>query len=246
MFNILKRTTPVVFALLLPFSIACESFAAAPRKVEICRPKPLGLTVTQALKKYGPQARDRIVGRFSRVQAPYPPKRTTWVCLKDERQLLVFARNARGDWKQIASYPLVSWSGVIGPKLKEGDLQMPEGFYKPTGLDAFTHLSLWVNYPNASDRRNARLEHRTALGGSIQIHEGVYSTGCAVIDHDAMSELFVLAHDVGCEKIDLIFAPCNLAAKTPLVDFSRQPKWLPHLYKDLKAALAALPMGGPS
>jgi hypothetical protein len=136
----------------------------------------------------------------------------------------------------------VSWSGQLGPKLKEGDLQIPEGFYKPRSLDARTHLCLWVDYPNHSDRAHAILEHRTALGGDIQIHEGVYSTGCLVIDHEPMAELFVLAHEIGCNKIDLILAPCNLLSKAPGVDFAREPKWLPQLYKDLKKAMIAFPI----
>lgn len=204
--------------------------------------QPLGLTVAQALKKFGPDARQGILKRFQSVGAVYPPKGTTWISLKNEKLLLIFARGEDGKWKQVVGYPVVSSSGELGPKLKEGDLQVPEGFYKTTALDARTHLCLWVDYPNSADQVRARLDHRTKLGGNIQIHEGVHSTGCVVIDHDAMAELFVLAHDTGCQNIDLIMAPCNLVVKNPDVDFAKQPKWLPKLYKDLKKALAGFPI----
>jgi hypothetical protein len=54
--------------------------------------------------------------------------------------------------------------------------------------------------------------------------------------------LLVLAHDAGCKNIALIVAPCNLVMKKPEVDFTRQPKWVPKLYKDLKQALTCFPI----
>jgi TonB family protein len=201
------------------------------------RPNPLGLTVGQALKKFGTAARARLRQKFAEKHVFYPPENATILCLKEERLLLLFAGG-----KQIASYPLVSFSGLLGPKLKEGDMQIPEGFYKPTSLDASTHLCLWVNYPNQSDRAHAALEHRTNLGGAIQIHEGIYSTGCLVIDHEPMAELFMLAHEIGCHKIELIIAPCNLLTKSPTINFALQPAWLPQLYRALKQSLGSLPI----
>jgi hypothetical protein len=206
------------------------------------RPKPLGLTVDQALKRYGPEAKMRIRKQFQRAKATYPPKHTSWICLKQEKIVLIFAKGEDGKMKQITAYPIVASSGALGPKLQEGDLQVPEGFYKPTNLDAGTHLCTWVNYPNRTDQANAKLDHRTKLGGNIQIHEGVLSTGCVVLDHDAMAELFILAHDTGCQNADLIMAPCNLVAKNPDLDFTKQPKWLPKLYGDMKKVMAIFPI----
>jgi hypothetical protein len=137
------------------------------------------------------------------------------------------------------AHQIVACSGELGPKLKEGDMQVPEGFYKTSALDAGTHRCLWVDYPNREDKANARADHRTTLGGNIQIHEGVYSTGCVVLSHDDMAELFVLAHDAGINNISLIIAPCNLLVKEPPIDLSKQPKWLPKLYKNLRKELAS-------
>jgi hypothetical protein len=206
------------------------------------RPKPLGLTVGQALKKFGPEAKKRLLAEFQNAGLVYPPEALSLVCLKSEQLLLLFAKGQDSQFKQIASHPLVSYSGELGPKLKEGDLQIPEGCYKITSMDAITHLCLRVNYPNQQDKANARGDHRTSLGGEIQIHEGVYSTGCVVISHDDMADLFVLAHDIGIGNIDLIIAPCNLMLREPPLDMSKQPKWLAKLYTDLRKKLAAFPM----
>lgn len=206
------------------------------------RPKPLGLTVVQALKQFGPDAKKRLLAEFQSAGVAYPPKSVSVLSLKNERLLFIFARGKEGKWKQVAIHPIVACSGELGPKLKEGDMQVPEGFYNTSALDAGTHLCLWVDYPNREDRVNARAEHRTKLGGNIQIHEGVYSTGCVVLNHDDMADLFVLAHDVGINNVSLIIAPCNLLAKEPGIDLSKQPKWLPTLYKDLRKELASFPI----
>jgi TonB family protein len=209
---------------------------------ESVRPKPLNLTVAEALRKFGPDARKRLQAKFQQTELTYPPKQLTLIALKSEKLLLVFARAKDGKQKQLASYEVVSCSGELGPKLKEGDLQVPEGFYKTVSMDAKMHMCLWINYPNQTDRKNALLDHRTNLGGAIQIHEGVFSTGCIVVDHDDMAELFVLAHDVGLQNITLLMTPCNLLVQEPAVDYKKQPKWLPKLYNALKQELAAYPI----
>ncbi len=203
---------------------------------------PLGLTVAQALKKYGPDAKKRILPYLKNAEVDYPPKQIELVCLKDSNQLFVFARDGRGNRKKVKTYTLVSRSGEQGPKIKEGDLQVPEGFYKITALDAMTHLAMWVNYPNRADMAHAKLDHRTNLGGYIQIHAGVFSTGCLVLNSDDMAELMLLGNETGCRNIALIIAPCNLLLKKPDVDLGKQPKWLPELYKELKTALADFPI----
>lgn len=206
------------------------------------RAKPLGLTVKQALRKYGPEAKKRLLPCFQKADVEYPPKQVSLICLKDSNQLFVFARDRHGNLKQLTRYVLVSRSGGQGPKLKEGDLQAPEGFYKITALDAMTHMAMWVNYPNVADRANAVLDHRSNLGGNIQIHAGMFSTGCLVLNSDDMAELLLMGNDTGIKNIDLIVAPCNLVVKKPDVDFSKQPKWLPALYKTLKSSLAGFPI----
>lgn len=141
------------------------------------------------------------------------------------------------DPKLIHSYPLVSFSGLLGPKLKEGDLQIPEGIYRITGEQAHSRLSLTVNYPNRFDRQHAARDKRTNLGSNILVHGGFVSTGCLVVSMQDMKEVFTIVHDVGCNHTSLVIAPCNLLKQEPEVNFKQQPKWLPTLYRDLAAAL---------
>jgi murein L,D-transpeptidase YafK len=202
------------------------------------------LTVQETIKLYGKDARSRLAPHFKRAKISYPPSKITFLSLKEERLLIVFAPDEKGKWKQITGYYVVGTSGKAGPKLKEGDLQIPEGYYKITGLypNSIAHLGLRVNYPNSVDKLHARKEKRAKLGGDILIHGSYWSTGCLAMGNVAIEELYVLAHDVGCNNIELIFSPCNLLTDKPLVDFKKQPAWLPALYKDLTASLKTYPI----
>lgn len=202
------------------------------------------LSVPQTIEKYGEEARDLLKPFFKKARVAYPPKEQTWICLKEEKLLLIFARDEKGAWKQVKNYPIVGVSGVAGPKLKEGDLQIPEGFYRISGLqpNSVAHLALRVNYPNDVDRANAKIDKRTNLGGDIEIHGSYWSTGCLAMGNEPIEEIFVLAHDTGCENIKLIFAPCDLTTKEAEVDLEEQPVWVPGLYKKLKASLKEYPI----
>lgn len=216
----------------------------------------LHLSLSQALKHYGPSARELLTEKCKAAGLSYPPRHLTLIGLKQERKLLMFASNdangrlssggrlpvADKDWKLIASYPLVSYSGVLGPKLKEGDLQIPEGLYEITGFQSFSMLSLCVNYPNQFDRKMAATERRSKLGGDILIHGGSHSTGCLVVSNEDMEQVFVAANDLGCRNIRLIIAPCKLTDGNQFIDFGKQPKWLPGLYEQIKAELLAYPI----
>ncbi len=85
-------------------------------------------------------------------------------------------------------------SGVLGPKRKEGDLQVPEGFYYINDFNPHSkyHLSLGLSYPNEADRINS--PHKK-LGGQIYIHGDCVSTGCIAIGDKNIEELYQL-----CEK----------------------------------------------
>ncbi|MBY0550942.1 MAG: hypothetical protein K2W95_26930 [Candidatus Obscuribacterales bacterium] len=198
----------------------------------------LQLTVPQALKHYGPPARKILKEKCTAAGISYPPKYLTLVGLKKERKLLLFAGSDRSNQprqaKLLCSYPLVSYSGVLGPKLKEGDLQIPEGSYRITGFQAYNMLALCVNYPNDLDQKNAASDHRTNLGSAILIHGGSQSTGCLVVSDDDMEQLFVATHDVGSKNTELIIAPCDLTKYKPPIDLKKSPQWVPALYESIR------------
>lgn len=214
----------------------CSNALVAPLQSE--------LTVAETIKLYGKDARSRLTPHFKAAQVKYPPAAVTMLCLKEEGVLIIFAPTEKGFLKQITGYPIIGTSGKAGPKLKEGDLQIPEGFYKIPALypNSIAHLGLRVNYPNSQDRLRAKSDKRTKLGGDILIHGSYWSTGCLAMGNVAIEELYVLANDVGCKNIDVIFAPCDLRTTKPNVDFKDQPTWLPALYKELKAKLKSFPI----
>ena len=48
---------------------------------------------------------------------------------KEESELEVWKQDRTGRFALLKTYPICRWSGELGPKIKEGDRQAPEGFY---------------------------------------------------------------------------------------------------------------------
>lgn len=201
-------------------------------------------TVGAVIDEYGNGVRLKLKPIFEAQNVAYPPKELTWIAFKKERMLQVFARDRTGNMRGVLAYPIIGTSGVAGPKLKEGDKQVPEGFYKVSEFrpNIIAHIGLEVDYPNAEDRAHAKVERRKKLGGDILIHGSQWSTGCLAMGNEPIEELFVLAFDAGYKNIRLIFAPCNLVAEKPDVNFDKQPKWLPDLYARLRSELKNYPI----
>lgn len=205
---------------------------------------PIFQSTDKVLAYYGPTVRKKIKPLFAAKNVTYPPPAMTWIALKEEKQLLLFAKDKTGKYQQVLSYPIIGTSGVAGPKLKEGDKQIPEGFYKIAGFrpNLVAHIGMDVNYPNATDRAHALAAKRRNLGCDILIHGSKWSTGCLAMGNEPIEEMFVLADDVGAKNISLIFAPCNLVHAAPAVDFKKQPAWLRDLYRELRTEMAHYPI----
>lgn len=202
-------------------------------------------TVTQVINAYGKTVREKLKPLFESQGVSYPPKRLTWIALKQEKLLLIFAPDKDGRIKRIKSYQIIGASGGPGPKLKEGDKQVPEGFYKLSAFrpNLIAHIGLAVNYPNREDLEHARKEKRKNLGCDILIHGSRWSTGCLAMGNQAIEELFVLAYDAGLNNIDLLFSPCNLLLSNAATENPQMsPKWLPELYQRLRLTLKKYPI----
>jgi hypothetical protein len=207
-------------------------------------------TVPDAVAEFGPEAEERLVPRFRAAELTYPPAELTLIGLKDEGLLELWAReNADETWRWIHSYPIQGQSGGPGPKLREGDRQVPEGFYEIEGLNPNSsyHLSMKLNYPNAFDLKHARREGRDQPGSDIFIHGGSASIGCLAMGDPAVEELFCLAARVGPENVRVLLAPCDLRRRP--APAHEGPEWAGALYGELKVALdsysAANTDGGP-
>lgn len=206
------------------------------------------LTVAGRLKQVGPRARARLKPRFAAQDVTYPPARLTIVGLKRERRLKLYAANRTGKWRYIAQYPIAAASGVPGPKLREGDMQVPEGIYRIDYLNpqSIFHLSLAISYPNEFDRRQGRKDGRKRLGGDIMIHGSWYSEGCLALGDTAAEDMFVLAADTGLKNIRVLLAPLDFRHKTlegDAITSKTHPAWTVQLYMDLKRELSALEDG---
>ena len=113
---------------------------------------------------------------------------------KMEEKLEVWLKTSKqNSFTLFKSYNACAKSGTLGPKVVEGDLQTPEGFYKINVFNPMSnfHLSLGVDYPNAVDRARTGQNRRT--GGDIYIHGNCVTVGCVPLTDDKIREVYVLA-----------------------------------------------------
>lgn len=112
---------------------------------------------------------------------------------KEEAKLEVWKATRGGRFERLKEYEICAWSGVLGPKLKEGDRQAPEGFYMVSpGLmnpNSNYHLSFNLGFPNAFDRSLGR------TGSFLMVHGDCSSAGCYAVQNDQIQEIYALARE---------------------------------------------------
>lgn len=120
-----------------------------------------------------------------------PPQHLFLRAFKEEKILEVWG-NDSAEWKLIKKYPICIVPGKLGPKIKQGDKQVPEGWYQIDSINPESdfHLSLRINYPNQADK--IRSQNELDPGGDIFIHGDCFSVGCIPIEDAPMEELFWL------------------------------------------------------
>jgi murein L,D-transpeptidase YafK len=165
------------------------------------------------------------------------------VAYKDRRVLAVYARNEGGPWQPLRTLPILAASGGPGPKLRDGDRQVPEGIYaiESANPNSLYHLALRIGYPNADDRARAREEQRTELGGDIMIHGSTGSIGCLAMGDEGIEDLFVLAVQTGLPRVRVLLVPTDLRMHPNWQCPTAVPPWMPARYARLREALAELP-----
>lgn len=202
-------------------------------------------TVADRVEQYGEAVRTRLAPEFMAAGVAYPPRRLTLVGLKEERKLEVWVAGQNGNWRLLKTYPILGMSGKLGPKLKEGDRQVPEGMYRIESINpnSLYHLSIRVNYPNAFDLARANKDGRTTLGSDIMIHGKRASIGCLAMGDEAAEELFVLAAETGLENISVVLSPVDFRTRDLPADMPGVPPWTKTLYHEIKMQLGALTVG---
>lgn len=196
-------------------------------------------TTDDRIREFGSVVHGRLGPEFQRLGIEYPPQRVTLVGLKTERMLEVWVAGRGDAWKLLKVYPILGASGRPGPKLRQGDLQVPEGLYKVELLNpnSLYHLALRVNYPNDEDRKRGREDGRTELGSDIMIHGSDCSVGCLAMGDQAAEDLFVLAAETGIENVSIILSPVDFRVRDLPPDMPPVPAWTTQLYASIRTEL---------
>jgi len=112
---------------------------------------------------------------------------------KEESELEVWKEDRNGDFALLKTYPICRWSGELGPKIKQGDRQAPEGFYTITpGLmnpNSSYYLAINIGFPNKFDQANGR------TGQFLMIHGDCSSAGCYAMTDEQIAEIYALARE---------------------------------------------------
>jgi murein L,D-transpeptidase YafK len=112
---------------------------------------------------------------------------------KEESELEVWKQDNSGRFELLKTYPICRWSGELGPKVKLGDRQAPEGFYTITpgqmNPNSNYYLAINTGFPNAYDRANGR------TGDFLMIHGDCSSAGCYAMTDEQIAEIYALARE---------------------------------------------------
>ena len=198
-------------------------------------------TVASVKEKLQAEALSRLMPKLAEKGFTHLPDKLVLLGLKEEQLLEVYVIED-SSISLLTTYPFTAFSGKLGPKLREGDRQIPEGIYQIGYLNPNSayHLSLNVDYPNTFDKEKAREDGRTQLGGDIFIHGKAVTIGCIPIGDLAIEELFLLASHARKNAIKVIISPR---------DFRRQGEfpeiegisWEEELYTNIAMELSLIP-----
>lgn len=152
-------------------------------------------------KEVGPRVKD-LLNELNRSD-----RKMALVVYKKSRELELWTD--KEPRKKLKTYKLTAYSGVLGPKNREGDLQIPEGVYKITHFNPNSryYLSLGVNYPNANDQKRAEQNKISSPGGDIFIHGRQNTVGCISIGDHYIEEIFYLAAKLGVSNARVLISP---------------------------------------
>ncbi|MGY3795148.1 L,D-transpeptidase family protein [Aquimarina sp. 433] len=169
------------------------------------------------------------------------PQEIILVAFKEERTLQVYSKDYSGI-KLIKEYPFTAFSGQLGPKLKEGDKQIPEGIYKVEYLNPNSayYLSVKVSYPNEFDKSKTEFTNISEMGGDIFIHGKSATIGCIPIGDQAIEEVFLLTQKAINNDIKVIISPRDfrINSEYPKIE---EINWENELYEMIHNELKTLP-----
>ncbi|HEX7921947.1 MAG TPA: murein L,D-transpeptidase family protein [Bradyrhizobium sp.] len=143
----------------------------------------------------------------AKANQPVPPKLVAAMAEKDmdlqspilvrlfkqEAELEIWKQTRSGQFALLKTYPICRWSGDLGPKVREGDRQAPEGFYSinPSQMNPQSayYLSFNTGYPNAFDKSLGR------TGSELMVHGDCSSRGCYAMTDEQIAEIYSLGRE---------------------------------------------------
>ena len=173
--------------LFFPLCIAITSCLAAQNSSDI----PTSRRSIKAVKVQTPQLEQVLMAANLNLGSPVFLRITKTQSRRENTgRLEVFVENASGEFEYFKAWEICNYSGALGPKLKQGDRQSPEGFYfvTPSRLNPNSsfHLSFNLGYPNAFDRAHGR------TGDFLMVHGDCVSIGCYAMTDDGIEEIYTL------------------------------------------------------
>jgi murein L,D-transpeptidase YafK len=177
---------------------------------------------------------DNLQKEFKAKGLDWPAKYVYIRSFKYDAQLEVWVKNeAKDKYRLFKTYKVCMQSGTMGPKRLQGDYQVPEGFYYINEFNPHSnyHLSLRLNYPNASDRI---LSDSLRPGNAIFIHGSCVSVGCIPVTDNDIEEIYLLtsfARANGEDFIPVHVFPIRYNQRKSLEYFKQSSKNNPTLQK---------------
>lgn len=155
---------------------------------------------------------DSLKDQFEGYGLNWPPTDILLRGFKNQNELELWARNSPTEpYTHLANYPICATAGKLGPKRKQGDRQIPEGFYfiEDFNPNSNYHLSMLVSYPNYADN----LKTKEKPGGDIYIHGGCVTIGCLPMTDAGIERIYTVclaARLAGQEHIPVHLYPTRL------------------------------------
>jgi murein L,D-transpeptidase YafK len=147
-----------------------------------------GLNYGRAMREISAELRAELTQKNMPVESPLLVR-----LFKQEAELELWKQDAAGRYELLKTYPICRWSGELGPKIKEGDRQAPEGFYNITPAqmnpNSQFYLSFNMGYPNTFDKAHGR------TGAHLMVHGDCSSRGCYAMTDDQIGEIYALARE---------------------------------------------------
>lgn len=194
-------------------------------------------TLESIVNDIGRDAHDRLRPYLTIAGFTDLPDEIALVVIKEDRILELFGKTNSG-WILIKTYPFTAFSGKPGPKLQEGDKQIPEGIYKVEYLNPNSrfYLSMKVNYPNEFDKAKAAEDGRSNIGTDIFIHGKDKTVGCIPIGDKSIEELFLLASRTSRNNIKVVISPVDFRKNDSRPNI-KLVSWTDELYRSIKSEL---------